>query len=112
MQHRNWPIFPWFFALLTTILTTTVQALQLMFWRFTWLLNVINHPRSIWHRLGGSCQREHHASPRRFGQICSGDVFRRLVGDRLKDLLPSLANRPLDLQAADACPFPYFFDHG
>jgi len=34
MQHRNWPSFPWFFALLTTILTTRVQAFQIIFWRF------------------------------------------------------------------------------
>ena len=81
-------------------------------WRFTSLLNVINHPRSIWRRLGGSSQREYRASRRRFGQIPSGDVFLRLVDERLKDLLPSLAARTLDRQAADACLFPRFFDHG
>jgi hypothetical protein len=67
---------------------------QLTVWRFTSLLNGINHPHPIWRRLRGYWQREHHASPRRFGQISSGDVFRCLVGDRLKDLLPSLADRP------------------
>jgi hypothetical protein len=34
----------WFFALLTTILRTTVQTLQLMFWRFISLSDVINQP--------------------------------------------------------------------
>jgi hypothetical protein len=48
---------------------------QLTVWPFTSLLNVINHPHSIWRRLGGSCQREYHASPRRFGQMFSREYF-------------------------------------
>src|SRR5258708_6156793 len=110
MQHRNWPLFPWLFALWGPIWGPTVDAFRLI---CSWISSLHRGyslvPPTGRHRPRFSDFSQISPQIRAVGQMCLrarkalGDVFCGRICDRLKYFLPSVVDWTVDLQLANTC---------